>query len=317
MRRPPDRARRPRPVSGRCAACGGRAARAPPRRAQAPRARASWPPPPRYGSAPADLVRCAALRPHAGGRVPGRGRAGGGLRRGRRRAPTSTRRPASAPPRRARSSAIERHAGRGRARATSAAGSASCCRRPSGGAGRRRGVEPSRVRGGVRARAPRPATCRPATLEAAELPDGELRRGGDGRRDRAPARPRRGARPRSHGLLRPGGRALPRRSPTPAAGWRGVLGARWWSVLPTHVQYFTRAQPRARCSSRHGFARRVDGHRAEGLHRALLPRAPGGLLAAAGARRRSRPAGRSAWPTAWCGPTSATAWRSWPGGASA
>jgi SAM-dependent methyltransferase len=53
------------------------------------------------------------------------------------------------------------------------------------------------------------------------------------------------------GLLRPGGILY---LALPDAGSRvaRVLGTRWWSVLPTHVQYFTRASL-ATLLSRHGY----------------------------------------------------------------
>lgn len=53
------------------------------------------------------------------------------------------------------------------------------------------------------------------------------------------------------GLLRPGGLLY---LALPDAGSRiaRVLGARWWSVLPTHVQYFTR-RSLARLLDRHGY----------------------------------------------------------------
>jgi len=53
------------------------------------------------------------------------------------------------------------------------------------------------------------------------------------------------------GLLRPGGVVY---LALPDAGSRvaGILGKRWWSVLPTHVQYFTRSSLRS-LLDRHGF----------------------------------------------------------------
>jgi SAM-dependent methyltransferase len=52
-------------------------------------------------------------------------------------------------------------------------------------------------------------------------------------------------------LLRPGGVVY---MALPDAGSRlaGVMGARWWSVLPTHVQYFTR-ESMATLLRRHGY----------------------------------------------------------------
>ena len=79
-------------------------------------------------------------------------------------------------------------------------------------------------------------------------------------------------------LLRPGGivwMALPDAGSLVARGMR----ARWWSVIPTHVQFFTR-----RLAAHAARAPRLDGardrDRAEGLQRPLLPRADRRLLAA-------------------------------------
>ena len=52
-------------------------------------------------------------------------------------------------------------------------------------------------------------------------------------------------------LLRPGG-VLYLALPDAGSRVAGVLGARWWSVLPTHVHYFTRSSL-ARLLSRHGY----------------------------------------------------------------
>ena len=71
-------------------------------------------------------------------------------------------------------------------------------------------------------------------------------------------------------LLRPGGLLV---LELPDAGSRvaRMLGPRWWSVIPTHVHYFTRRQrrddgraPRLRAA--------VRGHRPEVVHGPLLPR---------------------------------------------
>ena len=56
---------------------------------------------------------------------------------------------------------------------------------------------------------------------------------------------------RVSGLLRPGG-VLYLALPDAGSRVARVLGARWWSVLPTHVQYFTRSSL-ARLLVRHGF----------------------------------------------------------------
>ena len=56
---------------------------------------------------------------------------------------------------------------------------------------------------------------------------------------------------RIRGLLKPGG-VLCLALPDAGSRLAGVLGARWWSVLPTHVQYFTRSSL-ARLLAGHGF----------------------------------------------------------------
>jgi SAM-dependent methyltransferase len=57
---------------------------------------------------------------------------------------------------------------------------------------------------------------------------------------------------RIHRLLAPDG-VLMLALPDAGSGVARVLGARWWSVLPTHVQYFTR-ESLSRLLARHGFA---------------------------------------------------------------
>jgi len=57
---------------------------------------------------------------------------------------------------------------------------------------------------------------------------------------------------RVHDLLVPGG-VLALALPDAGSRVARVLGARWWSVLPTHVQYFTRASL-GRLLDRHGFS---------------------------------------------------------------
>ena len=66
-----------------------------------------------------------------------------------------------------------------------------------------------------------------------------LRRRRARRRHRAPAASRRGAGPDRVAARAPAA-SLRSRCPTPAARVAKMLGARWWSVIPTHVQYFTR-----------------------------------------------------------------------------
>ena len=120
-----------------------------------------------------------------------------------------------------------------------------------GGRGwRASGVEPSRFASEY-ARSTLGLDVATGTLESADLPDGEfdavvmadviehLPEPGD-------------ALDRIHALLAPDGVLM---LALPDAGSRvaGVLGARWWSVLPTHVQYFTR-ESLSRLLARHGFA---------------------------------------------------------------
>lgn len=54
------------------------------------------------------------------------------------------------------------------------------------------------------------------------------------------------------GLLRPGGGILYLALPDAGSAVARRLGARWWSVLPTHVQYFTRSSMR-RLLTEHGY----------------------------------------------------------------
>ena len=61
-----------------------------------------------------------------------------------------------------------------------------------------------------------------------------------------------GALDRIHRALAPGG-VLHLALPDAGSAVARTLGARWWSVLPTHVQYFTRPSIAA-LLSRHGFA---------------------------------------------------------------
>ncbi len=56
---------------------------------------------------------------------------------------------------------------------------------------------------------------------------------------------------RAAGLLRPGG-VLYLALPDAGSAVARAMGARWWSVLPTHVQYFTR-HSLAHLLSRHGY----------------------------------------------------------------
>jgi hypothetical protein len=62
---------------------------------------------------------------------------------------------------------------------------------------------------------------------------------------------------RVHGLLAPGGAVM---LMLPDAGSRvaRTMGARWWSVIPTHVQYFTR-KSLTRVLGEHGFELRHLG----------------------------------------------------------
>ena len=77
------------------------------------------------------------------------------------------------------------------------------------------------------------------------------------------------------GLLAPEG-VLAMMLPDAGSALASRMGARWWSVIPTHVQYFTRSSI-GTLLRRHGWEVLEVDHAAEGLHRALLPRAPRGL----------------------------------------
>jgi 2-polyprenyl-3-methyl-5-hydroxy-6-metoxy-1,4-benzoquinol methylase len=120
-----------------------------------------------------------------------------------------------------------------------------------GGRGwRASGVEPSRFASEY-ARSTLGLDVETGTLESADLPGGEF----DAvvMADVIEHLPEPGeALDRIHALLAPDGVLM---LALPDAGSRvaGVLGARWWSVLPTHVQYFTR-ESLSRLLARHGFA---------------------------------------------------------------
>ena len=75
----------------------------------------------------------------------------------------------------------------------------------------------------------------------------------------------------------------------PDAGSRvaRMMGPRWWSVIPTHVQYFTR-KSLTRLLGDHGFELRHLGTTPKAFTVRLLPRANRGLLAAALARAGGR-----------------------------
>lgn len=112
------------------------------------------------------------------------------------------------------------------------------------------GVEPSRFAAAF-ARERLGLRVQTGSLESAELPAGHFDAAVMG--DVIEHLPDPGAAvERVVGLVRPGGvlyLALPDAGSTVARS----LGARWWSVLPTHVHYFTRASL-ARLLARYGFA---------------------------------------------------------------
>ena len=115
---------------------------------------------------------------------------------------------------------------------------------------RARGVEPS----GFAARLARERfglDVQTGTLESAELPAAEFDCVVMG--DVIEHLPDPGsALDRTHALLRPGG-VLYLALPDAGSRIARALGARWWSVLPTHVQYFTRTSL-VRLLASHGFA---------------------------------------------------------------
>lgn len=112
------------------------------------------------------------------------------------------------------------------------------------------GVEPSRFASEY-ARSSLELDVITGTLESAGLPEGEFDAVVMG--DVIEHLPDPGdALDRIHALLAPDGVVM---LMLPDAGSRvaALLGARWWSVLPTHVQYFTR-ESLSRLLARHGFA---------------------------------------------------------------
>lgn len=112
------------------------------------------------------------------------------------------------------------------------------------------GVEPSRFAADY-ARSTLGLDVITGTLESAGLPDGAFDAVVMG--DVLEHLPSPGdALDRIHALLAPDGVLM---LMLPDAGSRvaALLGARWWSVLPTHVQYFTR-ESLSRLLARHGFA---------------------------------------------------------------
>jgi len=124
-----------------------------------------------------------------------------------------------------------------------------------------RGVEPSRFASAY-ARERLGLDVQTATLHTADLPDGEFDAVVLG--DVIEHLPEPGlALERIRGLLVPGGVV---HLALPDAGSRvaRVLGRRWWSVLPTHVQYFTRGSL-ARLLTRHGFALEWTGTAPKGF----------------------------------------------------
>ena len=113
-----------------------------------------------------------------------------------------------------------------------------------------RGVEPSRF-ASESARSQLGLDVETGTLESVELPTGEF--DAAVMADVIEHLPDPGeALDRIHGLLAPDGVLM---LALPDAGSRvaRLMGARWWSVLPTHVQYFTR-ESLSRLLARHGFA---------------------------------------------------------------
>jgi len=112
-----------------------------------------------------------------------------------------------------------------------------------------RGVEPSRFASEY-ARRTLGLDVATATLESADLPAGSF--SAVTMNDVIEHLPDPGeALDRIHGLLVPGG-ALYLAIPDAGSRVARALGVRWWSVIPTHVQYFTRNSVRE-LLGRHGF----------------------------------------------------------------
>lgn len=111
------------------------------------------------------------------------------------------------------------------------------------------GVEPSRFASGY-AREQLGLEVQATTLGEADLPRGEF----DAvvMADVIEHLPRPGeSLDRAHALLRPGG-VVYLQLPDAGSAIARRMGAKWWSVVPTHVQFFTR-ESIARLVGRHGF----------------------------------------------------------------
>ena len=156
------------------------------------------------------------------------------------------------------------------------------------GDGRARAERASRRRGRASASG---STCARATCWHGGAAGGRVRRGRHGRRARAPARRRSARSSACATLLAPRRRAVARGARTPAARVARALGPRWWSVIPTHVHYFTPTSLFV-ALARAGLAPRERRTASQGLHRPLLPGPPARLRAAGGAGAGGRRVGR-------------------------
>jgi SAM-dependent methyltransferase len=235
--------------AGVCAVCGAAALRPYLPVAQAGEGAALVPATDRYGSAPADIERCSACG-HAQVAVfpaePELDEAYGGAAEDAYLEEERGQRATAA----AALDRIERHSDGRSAICDLGCWVGFLLSEAEGRGWRAQGVEPSRFASAY-ARDRLGLDVDTAGLFDAELPAGEF--GAVAMADVIEHLPDPGAAlARIHGLLRPGGVVY---LALPDAGSRvaRVLGRRWWSVLPTHLQYFSRASMQT-LLERRGFA---------------------------------------------------------------